>query len=320
MNDTRIKDKPCSKDAPVHDFLSTGGAMKARCLEKCPAGYHQDSSIVTKTHVKKVENVRVTYCIPVDEEGKKIPLQLSESARLHRAILRAGQDIVKFGDDNLIDKFPERVKEDVRYLEDIPARGIKKGDLRYQRLKMSIDPSRITTKKSFEQEKERLLQHDNYVACESAAREMIRDKSVDDARIFHSFAWLANIQRKGTLARDVLATCRDVACREVHEKNAREARKTLENARTAAERDVLEKKIDHHDGKVTAITCKLGIGETDGVLFVKNRDELDSCCFKVIREQERRKKTGSRPKPVTVDAIVDRCITLDPKFKDMAGN
>ena len=318
-----IKEKPCNKNAPIHDFLTASAlklAEKQRCLEECPTGYHQESDIVSRTHTKTTKKVRVKYCVPVDDEGNKIPLQLSENADLNRKILRAGQDIVKFGDDNIIDKFPARVKEDILYLEDIPERDIKEGDLRYQRLKTSIDPEKVTSRKSLNEEAGKLLQHNNYVACSSAVKKMFKDKNFDDDRIFHSFAMMANIQRHDTLAKNVFNTCRDVAYREVHEKNLRQTKQDLEKVKTDAEKKSLQEKMDYYNEKITGTTCDLAIGKRGKIPVVKSAGELESCCTMVIDEQNRRKAEGLRSRPKSVDAIVKQCVVLEPKFQKMIGN
>lgn len=282
-----IRDVNCAKGAPIHDFLSEG-----KCLEKCSDGFDQSDRVVTKTHTKKVEKIRVKFCTPVDGKGNPRELKLSENAKINRGVLRAAHDIVKFNEDNVLNKFPARVKEKVLYKEDIPGRNIKEGDLRYVRLKISIDPESVETKKDLKRETESLLQSNNYVACASAAEKMLADKNFDDNRIFHAFSMMANIQRKGTLAKDVFNTCRDVAYREVHKKNK-------------------------NDDKVMAITCDLAIGNRGKLSFVKSKDELDDCCTMVITEQNRRAAEGLRPKPKTIDAIVNQCVALEPRFKSL---
>ena len=231
-----------------------------------------------------------------------VPLKISENAVVNRGIRRAASRNDRMKNDFIYDHFPNTGEtsrvEEVKY-----KRGDRKGSVRFKRLRISIDPASIKSRKDLEKANKQLVQSNNFVACRSAARSMKKAK-LGDQNIFGAFSLMANVQRKGTLAKDVFTTCRDVAYREVHRQNSTKPSLT-------------EKQKQYHKDKVMSITCDLAFGNSGGMVFSKNDGEVASCCSMVIDEQNRRRSTGLRRRPKTVDAFVDQCVSLNPKYRSL---
>ncbi len=210
----KIDEVKCSEEAPVHDFLT---ATTPRCLERCPPGFIKDDRVLTLREVKKIGGKS-----KIVETKKKVELctkegiRLSEDIKINRGIRDAvGKKEVK----SIFNSFPDRVVDEIPY-----KRGPKKGKVRARRFKIAIDPENVKTKKDLERETGELLQSKNFVACETAARNLKVKAKLPKPSIFGKFSGLANLQRKGTLAKDVFNSCRDYAYCELHRLSGNESK------------------------------------------------------------------------------------------------
>jgi hypothetical protein len=136
-------------------------------------------------------------------------LPLSESIAIQRGIRRATMERDRLPNNFTYGYFPKRVIG---------------GTTKNPRFNISIDPKVLEaapTKKKREALLDTTLQSNNYSACATAAKNM-KGAKLGDRRIFGSFDMMANVQRKGTLTRNVFEKCRDVAHCKIHQLNKTE--------------------------------------------------------------------------------------------------
>lgn len=181
----------------VADFLTVEGKSSTkkgsiRCLDQCPPG------------TQKKEKAGIDVCTKPDED-----LKLSESLLIQRGVRRATAKKDMLANDFSYRYFPNRVVG---------------GSDKTPHFNISIDPKKLAaaeTKKAKEALLETTLQSNDYAACTTAAKNM-KIARLGDRRIFGTFDMMANVQRNGTLAKDVFIKCRDVAHCKIHAMNKNE--------------------------------------------------------------------------------------------------